>query len=305
MAAQEIFTVRDALAAGLTPGQLRSSRLHTPFHGVRTSAVLDASLANRCRALQALLPLGSAFGRIAAALTYGWWLPPRASAAPLDVTVPDGFQIRRPGVRCHRSALSAEDLVERSGLRLTSPVRTILDLASDLPLIDLVVVMDAALSKRACTLDSLEGQAERAGVRGIKTYRRALPLCDGRSESPMETLQRLVFVLSGLPAPIPQVKIYDAHEIFVARVDLKAPGVRAVFEYDGADHDNPHRHASDVTRWRALRAAGFEVFPYTASDLFRSPQKMVVDYQGALGLPIDASATQGWMREWKHSGFNR
>ncbi len=164
--------------------------------------------------------------------------------------------------------------------------------------------MDAALSKRDCRLDELVGQAERAGVPGIKMYRRALPLCDSRSESPMETLQRLVLVLSGLPAPIPQVKIYDADGRFVARVDLKAPGVRAVFEYDGADHDKPHRHASDVRRWRALRAAGFEVFPYTASDLFRSPQKMVVDYQGALGLPIDASATQGWLREWAHSGFN-
>jgi hypothetical protein len=139
----------------------------------------------------------------------------------------------------------------------------------------------------------------------MKTYRRALGLCDGRSESPMETLQRLVLVLSGLPAPIPQVKIYDANGVFIARVDLKAPGVPAVFEYDGVDHNKPLTHAGDVTRWRELRAAGLEVFPYTASDLFRSPQQMVVDYQRALGLPVGAHAVRGWLEEWKRSGFNR
>ena len=87
-------------------------------------------------------------------------------------------------------------------------------------------------------------------------------------------------------------------------MDLRAHGVRAAFEYDGAGHDEPVVHARDVKRWRDLRRAGWEVFPYTAGDLFGAPQQIVVDYQRALGLPIDASAVQGWLREWKLSGFN-
>jgi hypothetical protein len=188
---------------------------------------------------------------------------------------------------------------------LTSPVRTILDLAAQLPLIDLVVVMDAALQKKTCTRDELVARAHDRGVRGINRYRRALELCDGRSESAMETLMRLLIVLSGLPAPTPQVKIYDEYETFVARTDLHAHGVRAAFEYDGGGHDEPVVHARDVKRWRDLRAAGYEVFPYTASDLFGRPQQIVVDYQRVLGLPLDASAVQGWLDEWKLCGYNR
>ena len=47
------------------------------------------------------------------------------------------------------------------------------------------------------------------------------------------------------------------------------------------------------------------MFPYTAHELFGTPQQIVVHYQRALGLPIDASAVQGWLDEWKFSGFNR
>jgi hypothetical protein len=54
-----------------------------------------------------------------------------------------------------------------------------------------------------------------------------------------------------------------------------------------------------------LRAAGYEVFPYTAAELFGTPQRIVVDYQRALGLPLDASAVQGWLDEWRFSGYNR
>jgi very-short-patch-repair endonuclease len=82
-----------------------------------------------------------------------------------------------------------------------------------------------------------------------------------------------------------------------------AKGAKAVFEYDGAEHDEPVNHGRDVARWRALRAAGYEIFPYTARDFYSSPAHIVVDCQRAVGLPIDATAVQGWLREWKKSGW--
>lgn len=222
----------------------------------------------------------------------------------VDVSVAPGDLIKRPGARCHRRVVDPKDLRKVDGQVLTSPVRTILDLAAQLSLIDLVMVMDSALKEKSCTREELVARARDRGVRGIALYWRALELCDGFSESAMETLMRLLIVLSGLPAPRPQVKIYDEFETFVARTDLHAHGVRAAFEYDGGGHDEPVQHARDVKRWRELRAVGYEVFPYTANDLFGAPRRIVVDYQRALGLPIDASAVQGWLDEWKLAGHN-
>jgi hypothetical protein len=298
----EPIPTRLAAAAGLTPDQLRSKRWATPFHGVRIDRTAASDLQMVYRALTAVARSPLVISDHSAAAMYGWWLPARVDPV-IHISVAPGDLIERVGVRCHRRVLDPKDVRELDGIALTSPVRTILDLASQLSLIDLVVVMDAALHKRTCTREQLVARAQDRGIRGITQFRRALTLSDGRSESPMETLMRLVIVLSGLPAPTPQFKVYDTYGAFVARTDLRAHGVRAAFEYDGGGHDEPVVHARDVKRWRDLRAAGYEVFPYTASEVFGVPQQIVIDYQRVLGLPIDASATQGWLREWKHSGF--
>lgn len=304
MVSAEPIPTRLAAEAGLTLGQLRSKSWATPFHGVRIdrSAVVDLQTA--CRALTAVARVAVVISDRSAAAVYDWWLP-RQAIALLEISVEPCSLIERPGARCHRRVFDPKDLREVDGLVVTSPVRTILDLAAELPLIDLVVVMDSALHKKTCTRQELEARAHDRGVRGIARYRRALELCDGRSASAPETMMRLVIVLSGLPAPTPQFNVYDDdHGTFVARADLKAHGVRAAFEYDGGGHDEPVQHARDVKRWRDLRAAGYEVFPYTASDLFGRPRQIVVDYQRVLGLPIDANAVQGWLDEWELSGHN-
>lgn len=300
----EPIPTRLAAVAGLTPRQLRSKRWATPFHGVRIDRSAAGDLHAVCRALAAVARVPVVISDRTTAALYEWWLPPQAVQI-VDVTVAPEHLIERPGVRCHRRVLDPSDVRVLGGIAVTSPVRTILDLAGHLPLIDLVVVIDSALQKRTCTRKQLEARAHDRGVRGIARYRRALELCDGRSESAPETMTRLVIVLSGLPAPTPQFKVYDKYGTFVARTDLRAFGVRAAFEYDGAGHDEPVAHARDVKRWRDLRREGYEVFPYTARELFGTPQLIVVDYQRALGLPIDASAVEGWLREWKKSGHRR
>lgn len=276
--------------------------LATPFSGIRIDRKSAGDVRTVYRAPAAVARVRVVISDRSAAAFYEWWMP-RLRVAVIEISVAPGAVIERPGVRCHRRILAPGDVREFDGIAVTSPVRTILDLASHLPLIDLVVVMDCALKKKTCTREQLMERAQDRGVRGIARYRRALELSDGRSESPMETLLRLLIVLSGLPAPTPQFKAYDDFGGFVARMDLKAHGVRAAFEYDGAGHDEPVVHARDVKRWRDLRRAGYEVLPYTAADLFGTPQLIVMDYQRALGLPLDANAVQGWLREWNLSGY--
>jgi hypothetical protein len=119
----------------------------------------------------------------------------------------------------------------------------------------------------------------------------------------MESVLRLVVVLSGLPRPRPQAVLRDDAGGWLARVDLLGPDELTVLEYDGASHDEPERHNADVVRWRLLHRHGFKVFPYVARDVFGAPVQVVTDYQSSLGLPLDPSAVDGWLREFRQSSF--
>src|SRR6185312_12883744 len=221
---------------------------------------------------------GAVFSGITAARLRGWWLPRDAESLPIHVTVPPDCRVQREGVRETRRALRPDEIIEYEGLRLTSGLRTLKDLAADWSLIDLVVLADAALHFGDCSDADWQAAGKSRGGRGIRNLRRATTLTDERSESAMETLLRLLVVLSGLPPPKPQVILLDDAGGWLARVDLLAPDGVTVLEYDGASHDAPKRHNSDVRRWALLRRHGFKVFPNTARDLFRGAADVVADY---------------------------
>ncbi len=299
------FTTQEALSAGITPGQLRSQRWRNVFRGVHEASDGPIDLVAQCRALARALPAEAAFSGITTARLLGWWLPQGAALAPFHVTVPPDCRIRRQGVRTTRRPLEISDVVEYEGLRLTVGARTLADLAIDWSLVDLVVMADSALRLKACSAAELARIASWPGGRGVRTLRRVAELADRRSESAMETLLRLIYVLSNQPNPTPQVNLYDQFGDFLARGDLVGPGGRSVFEYDGADHNEPARHNSDVRRWMLLERNGFKVYPYTALDVFRGSAQIVADYQDALGLPRDPRAVEGWLREFERSSFVR
>jgi very-short-patch-repair endonuclease len=300
------FTTQEALSAGITAGQLRGRRWESPFRGVHQARDGGpADLMSRCRALAKLMPDDVVFSGITVPRLLGWWLPQGAELAPLHATVPPDCRIRRHGVRTTRRPLEITDVLEYEGLRLTVGARTLADLATDWSLVDLVVMADSALRLGACSAAELALIASRPGGRGVRTLRRVATLADRRSESAMETLLRLIYVLSSQPHPTPQVNLYDQFGDFLARGDLVGPDLRSVFEYDGADHNEPARHNADVLRWKLLTRNGFKVYPYTAVDVFREPAQIVADYQDALGLPRDPQAVQGWLREFERSSFAR
>lgn len=53
-----------------------------------------------------------------------------ANPAAVHLTVPQNFRSKAPGVRLHRGELPAEDILERGGYRITTPLRTLLDVAA-------------------------------------------------------------------------------------------------------------------------------------------------------------------------------
>jgi hypothetical protein len=300
------FTTREAAAAGMTRAQLRGQLWQAPFRGVRDHREAPRNASTLCRSLAAVLPKNAVFSGLTAARLLGWWLPYGVSLDPLEVTVRPDQLIARKNVVCARSVVGPAEIVERDGLKVTSGVRTLLDLAADWPLVDLVVMADSAVRFGDCTLDELATAAQATRRRrGVRTFRRMTKLVDARSESPMETAMRLGIVLPGLPPPRPQAVVRDGAGGWLARVDLLGADGWSIFEYDGAEHVMRDRHANDVARWKALHRAGFRVYPYTAREFLRRPHQVTLDYIDALGLPSAVGDVDAWVTEFRLSSFGR
>jgi len=136
------------------------------------------------------------------------------------------------------------------------------------------MVADAALRSR---LDRGELLRRVAAGRGCRMAAAAIEFADARSESPGESLSRVRIHRAGLPAPIPQVELFDDFGNLVARVDLWWEAEGVVGEFDGMEKYGellrPGQTAEDVFnaekfREQALVAAGCKVIRWTWRDLW-------------------------------------
>jgi len=101
------------------------------------------------------------------------------------------------------------------GLRVTTPGETLLAAARDLGVLDLVVLGDSALRLKHCTLTELMITA-RQHRRGAPLLRTVLPLLDPKSESPWESIMRVLRRAADIRVT-PQQDLFDPFGRFVAR----------------------------------------------------------------------------------------
>jgi hypothetical protein len=178
----------------------------------------------------------------------------------------------------HRLSLSPHDLVDRGRLRLTSPARTWLDLAAVLTLHELVAVGDYLVHWEAPIVTPGELAAalkDYPGRRGLQLARTALPLLRDRSESPRESVLRVIIVVAGLPEPLCNYNVYDEDGRFLARGDLVYPAYKLLLEYQGDQHRTDRAQwRSDIRRTGRLEDAGWQVLQFTDDDL-RDPAALV------------------------------
>ena len=264
-------------------------------HGLhRTNRTTDL------RAWQQLLPVGAAFSHLTAAALHGWWSLD-VGAVPVLVDQPDGRpRLRRSGIRVTR--VTGQVAVQHlGGLPVTTPAHTLLACARDVALLDLVVLLDCAL-RAGTSRDEVERVA--AGRRrGAPLLRRALGLADQRSESPWETLLRMLHVSVGASVA-PQHVVTDTDGSFVARGDLWLRGTRVLHEYDGADHRTPRGQTSDLRRDRALLATGWSRRGYTATDLCHQPVAVLRDVDRSLGRAHRPERIHPWLQLLAASTFS-
>lgn len=136
-----------------------------------------------------------------------------------------------------------------------------------------VVVGDAALHRDLVTIEELERTAAaRKHHPAHATLERAVQLMEPRTESPGESLTRLVLVSLGY-RPLPQVVIQDAQG-FIGRVDFLIEGTRIIVEFDGlAKYQDPDDLAREKRRDLRLRRAGYTVVRLVWADL-HNPQRI-------------------------------
>src|SRR5207253_2398666 len=92
---------------------------------------------------------------------------------------------------------------------------------------------------------------------GVRRFRAAVALADGRAEAPTETLARLL-LLPVVPSLVPQVRILDRYGRIVARLDLGDEAAKLAVELDGKrGHSGDAMVAKDRRRDRRTEAYGW------------------------------------------------
>ncbi|MDP3968570.1 MAG: hypothetical protein Q8Q02_09825 [Nocardioides sp.] len=204
----------------------------------------------------------------------------------------------RRGLRFSRHPTAPERELHR-GLWVSSPGETLLACARDLGGLDLVLVVDGALAAGVPQPDLVAAASQRR--RGAPALRRALAMADRRSESPWETLLRVLHDCLEVEVE-PQHVVSDSDGRFVARADLWLVGTRTIHEYDGGVHLTQTRQHDDLRRTRDLQHCGWIRNGYTATDVVRSPVVIARDVDRALGRPGDVRRLTRWSALLRESG---
>lgn len=249
---------RLGLSEAAIKSRLRAGRLHRIHVGVY--AVGHTRLTANGRRQAALLACGP--GAVLSFQTAADHLNLRPSASPaIHVTVPTTAGKARPGIRLHRTRrLRPQDVTVHEGLAVTSPARTLLDLAG---------VLDQAALRRAVERAMRVGRYDEHAMRDVipgrhvRKLRAALELAD---PAPFRSDLEADFVAlcreHGLPRPEVNVVLHGRE------VDLLWRRRRVVVELDSwTYHRGRGSFADDRRKSVDLALEGFTVLRFTDDDV--------------------------------------
>ncbi|MFI8238985.1 hypothetical protein ACIF83_17225 [Streptomyces sp. NPDC085866] len=212
--------------------------------------------------------------------------------APLEFIDPH-LTIRRvgSGVRVHRMLLSTRDVLERQGLRLTTPPRTLADLLRLGPRDEAVVAVESALAYRRVgyvrrapltTRDEIAAALQSVSQGSVRA-RNWLSLSDPLAGSPAETIARLRMYDADLhPESQAELRTPDGRRRFVDFL-FRAAGLGV--EIEGyAYHGTRDAHRRDITRYnQLLRCPEIRsLLRFSAEDVFHRPGHMIEEIRATL-----------------------
>lgn len=136
-------------------------------------------------------------------------------------------------VTVRNTAIDGDEVMRFNGMTVTTPGRTVADLARTQPYEWGVITCDAALRSGVSSDDVRASLVRHTQLRGVTRATAALAFADSRSESPAESLSRVSMARAGIPPPVLQWELFDHNGEFVARPDFAWPDARLVGEVDG------------------------------------------------------------------------
>jgi very-short-patch-repair endonuclease len=192
--------------------------------------------------------------------------------APIHVSVPSSAgRLQRTGLVVHRvAALLPRECSLHRGIPVTTPARTILDLATRLPRRQLERTIDEAERVRLCGANELEAICQvhsgRAGAGALRRILDAHRLGSTVTRSELEERFLALCRKHRLPQPEVNVPLLDYVVDFLWRDSC------LVVEVDGrATHDTRRAFQADRDRDGRLAVAGYRVLRFTWWDVTRRP----------------------------------
>jgi very-short-patch-repair endonuclease len=208
------------------------------------------------------------------------WKMVEGEPVAVDVTVVGRQAHRVKGVRSHRvMRLDPRDVRWRSDLPVTSPARTVVDLAGVLDAHELENAVAVCREERLCSVEEIRRAMKLAPHSpGIGTLRRIL---DGetfsRTRSDYERRLLNLIEQAGLPRPLTNRRI-AGHE-----VDMLWSEQKLVLEFDGFKfHSDRRAFERDRRRDQDLVARGYRVIRITARQLEEEPLAVIARLAVAL-----------------------
>ena len=256
-----VVSLEDLRLCGLSRSavnvRVRNGRLHPLHLGVYAVGHPNPPLQGRLLAAMKACGARAVLSHYSAAVL--WNLVDWDERRP-EVTVVGATTRRHRGLRVHRTnSLAIRDVARHGAIRMTSPVRTLVDLAGTLEHRPLRRAVRQAQSLRLVSVHSLvEASRSFRGRRGIRKLRTILASGPAPTRSELEDIVLDLILRAGLAHPSVNAPLTLGGRRVVP--DFRWPEQRLVVEADGAVwHDNPTARADDAERQALLEAAGERV----------------------------------------------
>ena len=280
-----VATTRQALSAGFTLSSIDRAVSSGQWIAVHRGVYVVDPAAEPVRA--------AIFGQTLRSEARTWashrsaaWLWELDTSVPLVPDISTTANLRGGRAKVRRlTQMPDHHTAFRNRIPLTSPSRTVIDLAAVITPTRLEAVVVEVTRKRLATIDELRDCADEMGGRcpGRRDLLRLLDSWDP-AVAPKSVLEsRMIRLLRSGRLPLPGTQFHVDVGGRVARLDFAYPREMVAIETDGYRwHGDPARWRADLTRRNELARLGWTVLHFTWEDVTVRPSKVLATVRAAL-----------------------